>query len=82
VQVVPQRADVVDADHLPERLEDVEVGMRPSFDASHVTEEGGSEGQRCGSLPDAGRAVQEIGVRGLFRQRRGEQSFGLELLRY
>ena len=54
VQVVAQRADVVDADHLAERLEHVEVGMRARLDAARVAEQRGGERERGRSLPDPG----------------------------
>ena len=56
VQVVAQRPDVVDPDHLAERLQEVEVGMRARLDAPLVAEQGGRERERCRPLPDAGRA--------------------------
>ena len=81
MQVVPERAHVVDADHLPERLEDVQIGMRASLDPASVPEEGGCERQRGGLSPDSG-SRQEIGVCRRIRERGGEEPLRLQLLRH
>ena len=39
VQVAPQLPDVVDADLVTERLEDIEVGMRPPYDPGVIAEQ-------------------------------------------
>ncbi len=82
MQVVAQRAHVVDPDHLPERLEHVEVGMRASLDAPLVPEQRSGERGRRGSLSHPGGTVQEIGVRRLVRERRLQQPLRRELLRH
>ena len=81
VEVAPQLADVVDADLLPERLEDVEVGMAAARDARLVAEQLAGEPQRELPLPDARRAVEEVRMHRAFRERRREQPLRLVLLR-
>ncbi len=82
VQVVPQCAHVVDADHLPERLENIQVRVGASLDTTLVTEQRRGECDRRSPLSDAIRAVQEVGVRGLVHERRLQQPLRLELLRH
>jgi hypothetical protein len=67
VQVVTQRTDVVDTDHLAQRLEDVEVRVRARPNASLVAEERGRERECGGPLPHAGRPVQQVRVRSSVR---------------
>ena len=74
VQVVPQGANVVDPDHLAERLQRVQVGVRPRLDASCVPEERCREGECGDALPDARRAVQKVSMRGPVRERGLEQN--------
>ena len=82
VQVVPQRANVVDADHLAERLEEVQVGMRARQHAPLVAEQHAREGERRGPLPHARRPVEQVRVRATFGERGGQEALRLELLRY
>ena len=63
MQVAPERADVVDADLVAERLEHVEVGMGVALDARVLAQQLGGEEERRRTLADAGRPVQEIRVR-------------------
>src|SRR5204863_9087972 len=80
VQVAPQRPDVIDPDLVAERLQHIQVWMRPALDACAVAEQRGGEEKRCPLLADAGRAVQEVRVRGAFAERGFEQTLGVELL--
>ena len=64
VEVAPQLADVVDADLLAERLENVEVGMAAARDARLVAEQLAREPPRELPLPDARRAVEEVRMAG------------------
>ena len=82
MQVVAQSAHVVDPDHLAERLEHVQVGMRARLDAAGIAEERGREGERRRTLPDPGGAVQEIRVGGAVGEGSVEQALGLVLLRH
>ena len=62
VQVAVERADLVDPDHLAERLEREEVGMRPGLDAALVAEQGGGEARArpraCRHPPGRGRGTR------------------------
>ena len=80
VQVVVQRADLVDPDHLAERLDHLEIRMRPRVDPARVAEQ--LAGKRvCGdALPHARRPVEEVGVRRAVRECRLEQALRLALL--
>ena len=80
VEVVVERADLVDPDHLAERLDHLEVGMRPRVDAARITEQLAGERVRRGSLPDARRPVEEVGVSRTVRECRLEQALRLPLL--
>jgi len=71
VQVAPHLANRVDPDLVAERLEDVQVGMRPPLDARVAAEQLGGKGQRRPPLADAGCPVEEVRVRGRVAQRRG-----------
>ena len=81
MQVAPQLADVVDPDLVAERLEHVQVGVRTPGDAVVVAEQLGREEEREVALADAGRAVQEIGVRRPLAQRGRQEALRLVLLR-
>ena len=81
VQIAAELADVVDPDLLAQRLEEVEVRMAAALDPRVVAKELRSEAARELALADAGRAVEEIGVRRALLQRGGEQSLCLVLLR-
>ena len=81
VQVAAELAHVVDPDLLAERLEEVEVGMAAALDAQVVAEQLGREAPRELPLADAGRAVEEVGVRRPVLQRRRQQPLRLVLLR-
>ena len=67
VQVAVERAHLVDPDHLAERLEQEEVGMRAGLHATLVAEQGRRERARGRPLADPRRPVEEIGVRRSFR---------------
>jgi len=54
VEVAAERADVVDADLVAERLEHVQVGMQAALDARVLAEQLGGEDERSGALADAG----------------------------
>ena len=69
MQVVPQRADVVDADLIADRLEHVNVRMRAALHPIGLADQLRREGDRGRALAHAGRAVKEVRVRGPFRQR-------------
>src|SRR6185369_14053000 len=79
--VAPELADVVDADLLAQRLQQVEVGMAATLDARVVAEQLGREAPRELALADARRAVEEVGVRRPLLQRRRQQALRLVLLR-
>jgi len=79
VEVVVQETDVVDPDLVAERLEDVQIRVGAALDALVLAEELGRERDSRAPLPDTRRPVEEIGVRGPFRQRRPEQSLRLGL---
>ena len=81
MQVAAQLAHVVDPNLLAERLEQVEVGMSAALDARVVAEQLRREAARELPLADAGWAVEEIGVRRPFLQRRRQQPLRLVLLR-
>ena len=51
VQIAMERAHLVDPDHLPQRLEQEEVGVRAGRDAALVTEELSRERQAAARLP-------------------------------
>ncbi len=76
VQVAAQLADRVDPDHLAERVELVEVGMRGAGRAEQL------ERERAGELPlpDARGPVEEIGVHRPFDDRGVEEALRLVLL--
>ena len=76
VQVAVQRADLVDADHLAERLERIDVGMLGARRADQLAR----ERPRERPLADAVRAVEEVGVRMPFDERGLEQPLRLQLL--
>jgi hypothetical protein len=80
VQIVVEQADVVDADLVAERLEDIQVGMGAALRAVGVAEQLTPERERRTRLPDAGRAVQEIGVRRPVPQCSLEEALGFVLL--
>ena len=81
MQVAPELADRIDPDLVAERLEHVEVGMRAPLDPAVVTED--DPGQLVGgpALADAGRPVEEVGVRDPLGERGAQQALGLVLLR-
>ena len=81
VEIAAQLPDVVDPDLLAERLEEIEIGMAAALDARVVAEQLRREAPRELALADAGRTVEEIGVRRPFLQRGREQPLGLVLLR-
>ena len=51
VQIAVERADLVDPDHLAERLEREEIRMHARLDAALVAEQGGGEGRVRARLP-------------------------------
>src|SRR5206468_1659506 len=75
-EVAAQLADRVDADHLAERFELVEVWV----DLARGVEELTRERAREVALADALRTVEEVGVGGAFGQRGGEEALRLCLL--
>ena len=80
VQVAVQRSHLVDPDHLAERLEQEEVGVRPGLHAALVAEQCGRERAGRRPLADPGRPVEEIGVGRPFRHGGREQQPRLGLL--
>ena len=76
VQVAAERADLVDADHLAERLELVDVGMLGARRAEQLARERAAER----ALADAVRPVEEVRVRRALVERRVEQALRLVLL--
>ena len=66
MQVAAQVADRIDADLPAQRFEQVQVGVGPAADSGRIAEQLAGEGERCSSLADTARAVEEIGVRGAF----------------
>ena len=81
MQIAPQLTDVVDPDLIADRLDDVEVGMGAATDAAGVADQLGRKRERCGSLADSRRAVEEVRVRGSLRDRGAKQTLRLGLLR-
>src|SRR6185312_3752495 len=82
MQVASELADVVDADLVPDRLDEVDVRMRPALDAATVSDQLAGKGDGGRALADAGRAVEEVRVRGPFvRDGRPQQALCLCLLR-
>ena len=63
VKVVVELADDVDPDHVAERLDDPQVGVRALDDPARIAEQGAGERERGGLLPDSRRAVEEERVR-------------------
>ena len=82
VQVVAERANVVDADHLAERLEQVQVRMRAGLDTARVSQQRRRERERRRPLADARGAMQEVRVRDAVLERGAQESLRLRLLRY
>jgi hypothetical protein len=80
VQVASEGADVVDPDLVAQRLEDVEVGMRPAEDAVALADHLSREEEGGRPLTDAGRAVEEIGVRRPRGERRAQKPARLGLV--
>ena len=80
VQVAPQLAHGVDPDHLSERLQDVQVGMRAPCDPLRVSEQRAGEREREPALADAARPVEEVRMRGPVAERRAQQPLRLVLL--
>ena len=82
MQVSPQLADVVDADLVADRLDEIEVGMRPALDAPAVPDQRTGERNCGGTLADSGRPVEEVRVRGaLVGERGAKEPLRLGLLR-
>ena len=71
VQVVVKLADDVDADHVAERLDDPQVGVRALDDPPGVAEPRAREREGGLGLPDARRPVEEEGVRVTAAERGG-----------
>jgi hypothetical protein len=82
VQIAPHLADGVDADHLAQRLQDVEVGMRPPLRARGIAQQLAGEGECDAPLPDAARAVEEVRVRRAVGERGPQEPLRLLLLGY
>jgi hypothetical protein len=80
VQVAPERADVANPDLVAERLEDVEVGMRPAQDAVTLADQLGGEEERRRPLADARRAVEQVRVRRPAGERRAQEPACLRLI--
>ena len=80
VQVAPQLAHLVDADLVAERLQHVKVGVRRAPHALVAVEQRRSERPRSEPLADPRRAVEEVGVRRLVRERARQQALRLVLL--
>ena len=81
VEVVVELADDVDPDHVPERLDDPQVGVGALDDPARVAELRAREREGGRRLADARRAVEEEGVRVAVAERRGQQPLRLVLLR-
>ena len=81
VQVAPELPDRVDADLVAERLEDVEVRVRPPRDAVRVAKQRAREGERGPALADSAGSVKEVGMRRPLGERRSQEALGLVLLR-
>src|SRR5262249_23551677 len=81
VQIAPQLAHIVDPDLLAERLEEVEIGMAATLGARAGARQVRRQPTRKLWLADAGRAVEEIGVRRPLLERSRQQSLCLVLLR-
>jgi len=73
-------ADVVDPDLVPDGLEHVEIRMRAPRDAGVIPKKLGCKEERDGALADAGRTVQQIGVRRALGERCGQQALRFVLL--
>jgi len=81
VQVAPQVADRVDADLVAQRLENVEVRVRASLNASAIAEDLGGELVGGAPLADSGRPVEEVCVRDPLGEGGPEEALSLLLLR-
>ena len=81
VEVVMELADDVDPDHVAERLDDPQVGMRALGDPARVAEQRAGERERGRRLADARRPVEEERVRVAVGERGGQQPLRLVLLR-
>ena len=82
VQVAAELADVIDADLVPDRLDEVDVWMRAALDAAVITDQLAGERDGGRALADARGAVEEVRVRGPFvRDGRPQQALCLCLLR-
>src|SRR4029453_17994438 len=80
VEVVMERADLVDANHLAARLDHPEVGMRAPVYPSRVAQPLGGDRAGCGWLAHARRPMEQVRVRGTVGERRLEQALCLDLL--
>ncbi len=81
VQVAAQLTDVVDADLVADRLEQVDVRVRPALHAVRLADELSREGDGRRALAHAGRSVEEVRVRGAIGERGAQQPLRLGLLR-
>ena len=71
----------IDPDHLAERLDHHQVGMRPRDHPALVLEQLARERERRRRLAHTARSVQEVGMRRPIGERRRQQALGLRLLR-
>ena len=58
MQIAPEHSNIVDADLIANRLEQVEIWMRMLLDAAQIAEQLAGEEERCFALSDSARAVE------------------------
>src|SRR5439155_3075179 len=73
VQVASELANVVDANLVADRLDQIEIRVRTTLDSAPIADQLAGEGQRGGALPDSGRAVEEERVRRVLGERGAQQ---------
>jgi hypothetical protein len=81
VEVAAQLAHRVDPYLVAQRLEDVEVRVRPAFHPPVAAQQLRREEDGRVPLAHAARPVEEVGVRGALREGGPEETLGLRLLR-
>ena len=80
MQVMVECVDRRDPDHVPERLDHLEIRVRPFLDPARVAELHAGEREGSRRLADPCRAVEEKRVRAVVSERRREQALRLVLL--
>ena len=81
VQVTAHLADGIDPNLVAERLEDVEVWVRPPDDPIGVSDQGAREEKGRAALPRSGRPVEQVGVSRPFDEGRSQEALRVLLFR-